>query len=340
VKEYGLDAPRIEIGFKADGGKTSGRLLLGSKTTTGGDLYARRDDDKRVLLIGQYEEAALNKSTFDLRDKSIVKFERDKVDRVEVTRDGDVVEFAKTGTDWKLTRPLTARADASAVEGLIGQVETSQMKSVAGSAPTAADLRKFGLDKPPIVVNVHLGSARATLQIGSKAEDGTVYARDASKPDVYTVDGTIATDLRKPVDDYRRKDLFEFRAYNATRVELTRNGQTVVFERVKGEGETPSKWRRVSPTPGEPEASKVDSFLAGLADIRATSFVASTAKTGLDAPAMTVVAKFDEGKKEERVTFGRTGGDVFAAVPGDPGAAKVEAEKFDEAIKALDELSK
>jgi uncharacterized protein DUF4340 len=340
VKEYGLDAPRIEIDFKADGGKTSGRLLLGSKTTTGGDLYARRNDEKRVLLIGQYEEAPLNKSTFDLRDKSIVKFERDKVDGVDVTRDGGGVEFAKTGTDWRMTRPLAAHADFSAVEGLIARVETAQMKSVVASAPTAADLKKFGLDKPAIVVNVHLGSARATLQIGGKAEDGTVYARDASKPDVYTVDSTLASDLTKPVDDYRRKDLFEFRAFNANRVELTRNGQTIVFERVKGEGEAPSKWRRLSPTPGEPESSKVDSLLAGLADMRATSFVTSTAKTGLDSPAMTVVAKFDDGKKEERVTFGRTGSDVFAARPDDPGAAKIEAEKFDEAIKALDELSK
>jgi hypothetical protein len=340
VKDYGLDTPRIEIDFKADAGKTSGRLLLGSKTATGGDLYARRNDEKRVLLVAQYEETALNKSTFDLRDKSIVKFERDKVDGVDVIRDGDVVEFAKSGTDWKMTKPLAARADFSAVEGLVGQVQTAQMKSVVGDAPTAADLRKFGLDKPAIAVNVHLGSARATLQLGGKAEDGTIYARDASKPDVYTVDSAIANDLRKPADDYRRKDLFEFRAFNATRVELTRNGQTVVFERVKGEGEEPPKWRRVGPTPGEPESGKVDSLLAGLADIRATSFVPSTSKTGLDSPAMTVVAKFDEGKKEERVMFGRSGSDVFAARPDDPGVAKIEAEKFEEAIKALDELSK
>ena len=55
---------------------------------------------------------------------------------------------------------------------------------------------------------------------------------------------------------------------------------------------------------------------------------------------MTVVAKFDEGKKEEKVTFGKVGSDVYAARTDDPGAAKIEAEKFDEAVKALDELSK
>ena len=55
---------------------------------------------------------------------------------------------------------------------------------------------------------------------------------------------------------------------------------------------------------------------------------------------MTVVAKFDEGKKEERVTFGQAGTDVFASRPGEPGAAKIDAAEFNEAIKSLDELSK
>ena len=49
---------------------------------------------------------------------------------------------------------------------------------------------------------------------------------------------------------------------------------------------------------------------------------------------------FEEGKKQERVTFGKVGSDVFAARTDDPGAGKVEPEKFDEALKALDELQK
>ncbi len=74
--------------------------------------------------------------------------------------------------------------------------------------------------------------------------------------------------------------------------------------------------------------------------MRATTFVPTIAKTGLDAPALTVLVKFEDGKKEERVSFGTSGADVYALVPGQPGAAKIEAEKFAEANKTLDELSK
>lgn len=341
VKDYGLDTPRIEVEFKSTEAKTAGHLFVGAKTATGGNLYARRDDQKQVVLVGQFYETSLNKSTFDLRDKAIIKFDRSKVDGVDVDLGGKPIEFSKANAEWKMTKPVVARADASAVDGLVSRVETAQMKSIVSSAPTPADLKTFGFDKPQATINLHLGSARATLVVGAKADDMAVYVRDASKPDVFTVDTSTADDFKKPADDYRKKDLFDFRAFTATRVEITRSGQTVIFERVKAKDDkSPDTWHRVSPNPGDPDRAKVESLLAGMADIRATSFVASKAKTGLDSPAMTVVAQFDEGKKEERVTFGKSGIDVFASRPDDPGASKIEADKFDEAVKALDELSK
>ena len=74
--------------------------------------------------------------------------------------------------------------------------------------------------------------------------------------------------------------------------------------------------------------------------MRAESFVESTAKTGLDKPALALHVKFDEGKKEERVAFGKVGDDVYASRPNEPGAAKVAAADFNESMKMLDEISK
>lgn len=343
VKDYGLETPRIEIDFKANGGKASGRLLVGAKTPTGASMYARRNDEKRVFLVAEYQNSSLNKSTFDLRDKSVIKIDREKVDGVEVAVGAarQPLQFAKAGGEWKLIKPLEARADSGLVEALVGSMQTAQMKSVAADNATPADLRKYGLDRPEVTVTAHLGSARAALALGGKAGPDTVYARDTSKPVVVTVDSTLADTARKGAEDYRRKDVFDFRAFNATRVEFTRNGQPLILERVKGKSEeVPDAWRRVIPNPADADRSKVESLLAGLADMRATAFVPSTAKTGLDSPALTVRVTFEDGKKEERVSFGKSGADVHALVAGQPGAVKIEAEKFDEANKTLDELLK
>jgi uncharacterized protein DUF4340 len=342
LNDYGLSNPRIEVDFKASGDKDYRKLLIGEKTPTGGDLFAMRGGDKQVILIPAFQESTFNKSTFDLRDKTILKFDREKVDGIDVTTaSGPGPAFAKEGSDWKMTRPLQTKADFGAVEGLVGRLQSVQMKSIVPGEPTPADLKKYGLDKPAGAITLNTGSSRATLQLGGKAEEATIYARDVSKPVVMTVESALLDDLKKGADDYRRKDLFEFRAYNATRVELTRNGQTVVFERVKGQGENAQdKWRRVSPNPADADRDKVDGFLSRLANMRASSFVESTAKTGLDKAVLTVIVKFDEGKKEERVTFGKQGDDIYASRPGEPGAAKTDATDFNESMKTLDELSK
>ncbi|HTK75950.1 MAG TPA: DUF4340 domain-containing protein [Gemmataceae bacterium] len=341
LNDYGLSNPRVAIDFKAEGDKEFHKLFLGEKTPTGSDLFARRNDEKKVFLVAAYQETSLNKTAFDLRDKNILKIDRDKIDSIDLSSGAQTVTLAKDGSEWRLKKPVDGRADYGTVEGLIGKLQTTKMKSIVADSVSAVDLKKYGLDKPQATVDLHAGSAKATLLLGGKAEDNTVYARDASKPMIVTVESSLLDDVKKTPDDYRRKDLFEFRAYNATHVEITHNGQTAIFDRVKSDKEgTPDKWRRASPNAGDVDKDKFDAFLAKLANMRADKFVASTSGTGLDKPAMTIAVKFDEGKKEERVSFGQSGSDVYAARPGEPGAAKTEAADFNESIKSLEELSK
>ena len=77
-------------------------------------------------------------------------------------------------------------------------------------------------------------------------------------------------------------------------------------------------------------------LLSKLSNMRASSFVDSTVKTGVDKPALVATVKFDDGKKEEKVTFGQSGSDVFAGRTGEPGAAKADTADFNDVSKAFD----
>jgi len=346
LKEYGLDSPRITIEFKASGDKTYGdyhRLFIGGKSPTGGDLFARRDADKRVVLVAGYTEPIFNRSTFDLRDKAVLAFDREKVDRIAVSATTSKplsIELAKEGPDWKLTKPIAALADYSAVDSLLNRVQMTAMKSIVTEQATPADLKKYGFDKPQATVVLSAGGTSSSLVIGGKATGDDGYVRDASKPTVATADGTLLKDLQKGPDDYRRKEIFAFRAYATDRLEFTRDGQSIVFEKVKAQGQTPEKWRRVSPTPGDADAPNMETLFVRLESLRAASFVNSAAGTGLDKPSLTVYAKYEDGKKEQRVTLAKAGTDAYASVPGQPGAAKFPVADFDELMKALDAVSK
>ena len=63
LNDYGLSNPRIEVDFKAAGDKDYRKLMVGGKTPTGGDLYARRNDEKKVFLIPAFQESTLNRTT-------------------------------------------------------------------------------------------------------------------------------------------------------------------------------------------------------------------------------------------------------------------------------------
>src|SRR5215471_19348902 len=85
--EYGLGAPRVEIQFKAQGDKDFKTLFIGQKTPTGNNLLAKKSNEKRVFTVAALQDSTFNRSTFDLRDKTVVKFDRDKVDHVDVSAD-------------------------------------------------------------------------------------------------------------------------------------------------------------------------------------------------------------------------------------------------------------
>ena len=331
LKQYGLDPPHVEVAFKSGG--TERTVLLGGKSPTGGDLYAKVPDKPRVFLVPSYIESNFNKSTFDLRDKTILKIDRDKLDHIEIETPDHTLKFARQGEDWRITQPVDARADFSALEGILGRLNASPMKSiVAQEVKDPKDLAQYGLDKPAATVHVISGSSRAGLAIGKSSADGAVYAKDLSRPMVFTVETALADDLKKPVDDFRLKDLFDARAFNTTRVEIERKGTKLVFEKDK------DAWKQVVPSAKPGDTAKVEALLTALTNTRATGFVDKTAGTGLDSPELTAAIKFDEGKKENRVVFARKGTDAFAQRAGDPGAAKIDGTALDAILKAADTL--
>jgi hypothetical protein len=337
LAEYGLADPRIEVSFKAGGQEH--RLQVGRKTPPGTDLYAKLPDQKRVFLIPSYLEATLNKTSFDLRDKTVLKLDRDKIDTLAITTPKRILQFAKAGSEWEMTAPVKARADFSTVDGLVSRLNTLQMKAIV--APEAAKPADYGFDKPQATVQLGSGSSQATLIIGKNTDEATVHAKDQSRPTVITIDAALLADLTKDIGEYRQKDLFDARTFNANRLEVARGGETIAFEKTKTknkEGQDEEKWRQVAPSARDVDQTKVEALVSAVTSARATGFVDTPAKTGLDKPELAVTVKSDEGKREEKVAFVRSGTDGYAARSGEPGAAKLDIATLDNIVKSLDAL--
>lgn len=333
LAQYGLNPARIDVAFRLKDQKDFQRLLVGEKTPTGGDLFAKRPNENRVFLISSFLDAIFNKTTFDLRDKAVLKFERDKADGIEVVDGSTTLQFARSGAEWRIVKPVAARADYAAIEGLMTRLSSTYMQKVVTPvvAPEAGHLKAYGLDRPALTATVLSGSSRATLLIG-RVDEGGRFAKDAARPEVFTVEEALFTDLAKDFPEYRRKDTFDARSFTANRIEARRGDETLAFEKMTADGK--ETWRNAG---GQNiDIAKVEDLIAKLSNVRAQSFE-TAAPAALKMPALTVTIRFDTNKTEA-VTFGRSGADVFAGRADEPGAAKVDAMMFDEAVKALDAL--
>lgn len=335
LAQYGLSNPPVLVAFKADG-NVEGQIAFGEKTPTQSDLYAVKPGEKRVFAVSAFLESTFNKKPFDLRDKRALKFDRDKAETLEIAQGPSKLSLTRKGTEWAVNQPVQARGDYGAIEGLLTRLSTVSMTKLIAS--DANNLATYGLDKPALTAVIGTGSSRAVLAIG-KEENGEVYARDEARPMIFTVDPTLVTDLKKGVDDYRDKELFEFRPFSAERLRLTRGADTFEFQKVKGSGENAvDKWQRVNGgSASDVETTKMDDLLTKLSNLRAQSFAGTDAGTGLLTPAMSVAVSYDQGKFE-RVRVGRSGGEAFASREGEPGAARLDVSAVDEATKALDAL--
>jgi hypothetical protein len=340
LKSYGLAEPRIDVTFNVSGEKGAKQILFGDKSPTGVGVYAKLPSDKRVFLVGTSADTTFNRSAFDLRDKTALKFQQDKVDSLELMSKNQTIRLEKSGEEWKMVKPIQAPADYVSVQGVLGQLQAAQMTTLKDKPEDLKDLKQYGLDKPEVTAVIGTGAQKVTFELGKAGDAGSFWGRDPSRPAVFTVANGLAEELRKKPFDLRRKEIFDFRPFNTSRFEITRGKDTRAFERVKAKEPNGSDtWKQVVPAEKTVDASNFEGALLEFSNLRANAAVDKIDPSlGLNAPAATITVKFDDGKKEERVTIGQHGSDVYAGRRDQPGALKVETGKYEAAIKKLDSI--
>jgi hypothetical protein len=361
VKDFGLEPARFTVAFRQSGETALKKLEIGSKSPTGGDVYARVEGQPRVLLLSSFIEDSLNRTTFNLQDKTVLKFDRNGADSVKTEVTGQpALSLNRKNDQWRFTAPLDARADFSAVDGLVQQVFSAKMKSiVTATEPSAADVKKFGLDKPQAVVTIGTGSSRASLAIGGKMDDTSFYARDLSRPTVFTVETAVLDGLKKKSDDLRVKDAFEFRTFTARSVDLTLDGKTFTYAKVKPEEKKDAKkdetkdaaaapatppappaevWKETKPASKDVDQTKFTDLLTDISNLKAEKFADKPLTSGQE---LVVVARYGDeaATKDERVVLRKSGDVVHAIRAGEAGAAVIPAADFDKIVKQLKELA-
>ena len=90
---------------------------------------------------------------------SVLAVDKAKAKEVEIVSGGETLKVAKDGAGWKVVKPFTAPADASAVDSILSSLEKVEADEVV--TEKAASLADYGLDSPSRTVSVSVeGAAR------------------------------------------------------------------------------------------------------------------------------------------------------------------------------------
>jgi|CXWL01.1.fsa_nt_gi hypothetical protein len=334
--QFGLATPHLEVAFRVKGQTEFTRLLIGEKTPTGGDIYVKRPDEPRVFLVSSFLDETFKRTAFDLRDKTLLKFDRDAVTGLDITNASGTMQFARKGANWMFVKPLAMRADFAALEGTITSLSATLMQKFVADSATPAELAQYGLSKPSATASIVMGDARVSLALG-RTDNAETYARDPSKMAIVMVAPTIVEDLNKGAKDFRRKELFDMRSFSTKHLTVSRGTEMLVFDKSTA-ADGRETWKNAAGK--DVDAAKIQDLLTKLSNVRAQSFE-DTVDPALKTPALVVTARFGENKGEdlsETVTLARSGQSVVGSRPDEPGTLKVDAMPLDDILKAVDAL--
>ena len=74
-------------------------------------MYAKLAGEPRVFLVSSYLDSTFNRTTFDLRDKSVLKLDREKIDTMEVNAARTHFAIREKVGEWQIAEPPAGRAD-------------------------------------------------------------------------------------------------------------------------------------------------------------------------------------------------------------------------------------
>jgi hypothetical protein len=182
-----------------------------------------------VLVLGSgafiqfYERKLPSTEEREKAGSRVLDVSKDDVQAVEIERNGQVVrlervkaltpkgEKKKDGDpagepipEWRLMKPRQARADATAVSGLV--------ESLTGLAKTRtlekADPKAVGLDRPQATVRLTTAKGERVLEIGAKVPTGSeVIVGVKGSRDAYVTSDAILSTLEREPGEWRDRQM-------------------------------------------------------------------------------------------------------------------------------------
>lgn len=232
LSDYGLEKPGFAVNFTLKSGKQLS-LLIGDKNPTGNYYYVKDKERKELFVAYSYSVENFMKSSAEFRKKSLFELDPEKISKT-VFR-SEVREFSLVkieNKDWEI-KPYGFKGNNEEIKNTIQKMLSLKAKSII--ADSAADLKKYGLEKPKLTLTAEsVDNKTVVMLIGNKhLNKDEDYAKLENSPVIYTIDGAFMPALDKTYNYFRESKLFYLSGSDVDEMEIIKNKSKIVIKKNK-----------------------------------------------------------------------------------------------------------
>ena len=305
---YGLTEPRGTVTIFTADDKQGQILQIGGVPEKEKDqIYVRFAPRKFIYTLPNKIETILSTRPNDLRDRHLVRFDQNQLDRITIDVPGKTkTVLARKDQNWTIVNRNNRPANAAEARRLIDLLAGEQVTNFV--ADVASDLPKYGLDKPQLTVTLSSFASEntaetkagehplATIAFG-KIDGENIFARVGEEPFVVAVHRSTLDNIFADPLQWQDLTIFKFKPEQIHRLALfTDHEQSLI----RGPN---NQWEWVTGD-GPINTVTVQSLVNTLASLHAVRWIANIPPAAFDKPQL--VATFTtstDDKAQHKVTI-------------------------------------
>ncbi len=305
---YALTEPRGTVTIFTADDKQGQILQIGGVPEKEKDqVYVRFAPRKFVYTLPNKIETILSTRPNDLRDRHLVRFDQNQLDRITIDVPGKTkTVLARKDQNWTIVNRNNRPANAAEARRLIDLLAGEQVTNFV--ADVASDLPKYGLDKPQLTVTLSSFASEntaetkagehplATIAFG-KIDGENIFARVGEEPFVVAVHRSTLDNIFADPLQWQDLTIFKFKPEQIHRLALfTDHEQSLI----RGPN---NQWEWVTGN-GPINTVAVQSLVNTLASLHAVRWLANVPPAAFDKPQL--VATFTtsaDDKAQHKVTI-------------------------------------
>ena len=159
------------------------------------------------VAVAEMDGSVFDNVNAEPRDRHVFTIPPGKAVAFRMALGKDAMEFTRSGNQWRYTADRFVKIDSEGLDHFLAQLSALRVTRFVDYGDKA-DMKRFGLDAPAMVITVTYDDGRTdTLKVSQTGPVGTpsLYANSSLAPGVFVLGPEEAIKMRETVQGLRKE---------------------------------------------------------------------------------------------------------------------------------------